>query len=112
MPTSHISVFLQEATVPDSSENPLSPDCLYGLYTSWCLLHRVTPLEDLHFRDVLRKQGVDPGNVRRRITGPAAADYILASYPASFSQPATASQTAGASGLRHTHHRTPGTFEA
>jgi len=81
MPTSHVTAFLLEATVPDNTEPPLGPDCLYGLYTSWCLLNRITPLEELQLRDVLQHQGIDPLNLRRRITGPAAADYILSSYP-------------------------------
>ncbi|KRE81587.1 hypothetical protein [Arthrobacter sp. Soil763] len=82
MPTSHIARFLQEATVPDDAELPLGPDCLYGLYTSWCMLHQISPLDDLQFRDILQQHGVNPENFRRRITGPAATDYILASYPA------------------------------
>jgi hypothetical protein len=30
----------------------------------------------------MRHHGIDLHNSRRRMTGPAAADYILASYPA------------------------------
>jgi len=83
MPTSHVTQFLQEATVPDETGQPLDLDCLYGLYTSWCLLHRINPLEDLHFREALQRRGVETGHIHRRITGTAAVDYILASYPAS-----------------------------
>ncbi|MGP4032128.1 hypothetical protein [Pseudarthrobacter sp. 1C304] len=82
MPTSHITQFLLEATIAEDAGQPLGLDCLYGLYTSWCLLHHIRPLEDLHFRSALEKHGVEPGNIRRRITGPAATDYILASFPA------------------------------
>ena len=81
MTISHIHQFLREATVPDETESPLGPDCLYGLYTSWCLLHSISPLEDLEFRAAIRRQGIVPGSSRRRMAGPAATDYILASYP-------------------------------
>ncbi|MGG5174679.1 hypothetical protein ACQQCD_06595 [Pseudarthrobacter sp. J1763] len=81
MPTSHITQFLLEATIPDQTQEPLGSDCLYGLYTSWCILHRISPLEARHFRDALQHHGVEPGKTRRRIAGPAAADYIISSYP-------------------------------
>ena len=79
MATSHFERFLREATVPDELHSPLGPDCLYGLYTSWCLLHNISPVEDIAFRSAMRRCGVDPRNSRRRMTGQAATDYILAS---------------------------------
>jgi hypothetical protein len=82
MATSHFERFLLEATVPDETHRPLGPDCLYGLYTSWCRLHNITPVEDITFRSAMRRCGVDLRNSRRRMTGQAATDYILASYPA------------------------------
>ena len=82
MTTSHFEQFLLDATVPDKTHCPLEPDCLYGLYTSWCLLHNITPVEDVAFRSAMERCGVKPGRSRRRMTGPAAMDYILASYPA------------------------------
>ncbi|MDQ0077678.1 hypothetical protein [Arthrobacter oryzae] len=82
MATSHFERFLLDATVPDETHCPLGPDCLYGLYTSWCLLHSITPVGDITFRTAMRHHGIDLHNSRRRMTGPAAADYILASYPA------------------------------
>lgn len=81
MTTSHIQHFLREATVPDETESPLGPDCLYGLYTSWCMLNNINPLEDVDFRTAIRRQGIVPGRSRRRMAGRAATDYILASYP-------------------------------
>lgn len=44
MATSHFQQFLHDATSPaPDTDNPLGPDCLYGLYTSWCLLQGRTP---------------------------------------------------------------------
>lgn len=82
MATSHFEQFLLDATIPDGTHRPLEPDCLYGLYTSWCVLHNITPVEDIAFRTAMERCGVHPGRSRRRMTGPAAMDYILASYPA------------------------------
>lgn len=81
MATSHITRFLLDATVPDETQDPLGTDCLYGLYTSWCILHHIKPLDDFEFRSAIRRHGVDPSSSRRRMTGPAAGNYILASYP-------------------------------
>lgn len=81
MTTSHITQFLLEATVPDKAHEPLGRDCLYGLYTSWCSLHNIKPFEDRHFRDALRRRGMGPDGSRRRMIGPAAVDYLMASYP-------------------------------
>lgn len=83
MATSHFNRFLLEATVPDHTHFPLGPDCLYGLYTSWCLLHNIRPVDDISFRSGMERCGIDLHSTRRRMRGPAAADYILASYPAS-----------------------------
>jgi hypothetical protein len=82
MATSHFERFLLEATAPDETHWPMGPDCLYGLYISWCVLHSITPVEDITFRAAMQRRGVDLRNSRRRMTGQAATDYILASYPA------------------------------
>ncbi|MDQ1623874.1 MAG: hypothetical protein QOH19_2292 [Actinomycetota bacterium] len=82
MATSHFEQFLLEATVPDETHCPLGPDCLYGLYTSWCLLHHITPTLETTFQAAMHRCGVHRRNSRLRMTGPAAADYILTSYPA------------------------------
>ena len=82
MAISHFERFLLDATVPDKTYRPLGPDCFYGLYTSWCLLHNITPVEDITFRSAMERCGVKPGSSRRRMTGRAAMDYIVASYPA------------------------------
>ncbi|WP_251043178.1 hypothetical protein [Arthrobacter sp. ISL-69] len=60
----------------------MGPDCLYDLYTSWRLLHSITAVGDITFRSARQDRGIDLGSSRRRMTGPAVADYILASYPA------------------------------
>jgi len=83
MASSQFQQFLNEATAPDlSGESPLGPDCLYGLYVSWAALHGLTPKPDQAFRAGMLRCGVDVRNSRLRMTGPAAADYILCSYPA------------------------------
>jgi hypothetical protein len=80
MAASHFAQFLDEATVPDLDTGcPLGPDCLYGLYTSWCLLHGMKPKPDSIFRAAMHRCDTDIHG--RRMSGPAAADYILASYP-------------------------------
>jgi hypothetical protein len=81
MATSHFDQCLLEATVPDETHSPMGSDCLYGLYTSWCLLHRINPAAEITFRAAMQRCGVDRRQRRLRMTGPAAADYILASYP-------------------------------
>lgn len=80
MAISHFERFLLDSTFPDETHGPLGPDCLYGLYTSWCLLHRIEPVADIVFRSAMEHRGI---NLRssRRMVGPAATDYILESYP-------------------------------
>jgi hypothetical protein len=81
--TSHFQQFLEEATIFDpSSDSTLGPDCLYGLYVSWATLHGMTPRSDQAFRAGMHRCGVDVHDSRLYMTGPAAADYILSSYPA------------------------------
>jgi hypothetical protein len=79
---SHFDKFLLDATVPDETHRPLGPDCLYGLYTSWCLLHKIKPVADIVFRAAMERRGIDLTSSHRRMAGPAATDYILESYPA------------------------------
>jgi hypothetical protein len=81
MAISHFEQFLLDATVPDDTHRPLGADCLYGLYTSWCLLHGISPVADIVFRSAMERCGVNVNNSRRRMAGQAAADYMLASYP-------------------------------
>ena len=83
MATSHFTTFLEEATVPEfDTDSPLSADCLYGLYVSWCVLHGTEPEPDFTFRAAMHCRCVDVHDCRLRMVGPAAADYILSSYPA------------------------------
>ena len=81
MVISHFDRFLLDATVLDETQRPLGPDCLYGLYTSWCLLHKIVPVADVTFRGAMERRRIDLITSRRRIVGQAARDYILASYP-------------------------------
>lgn len=75
------SLFLQEATEP-ASDTSIGRECLYGLYISWCLLSHQTPSPEDKFWAVMKKRNIHPGHTALRIKGPAAADYILSSYPA------------------------------
>ena len=82
MAPSHFQQFLSDATSPDpDTDSPLGPDCMYGLYTSWCLIQGLAPKSDSSFRAGMRRCGVNLRGTRRRMKGRAAADYILASYP-------------------------------
>jgi hypothetical protein len=82
MATSHFQQFLHDATSPaPDTDTPLGPDCLYGLYTSWCLLQGLTPQPERFFRVGMRLCRVNIHGGRLRMKGQAAADYILSSYP-------------------------------
>jgi hypothetical protein len=82
MADSQYDQFLQEATVPDpASGSALGRDCLYGVYTSWCFLSQVVPRAEDAFWAAMRQKRIRPGRTCLRIKGPAAADYILSSYP-------------------------------
>jgi hypothetical protein len=81
MAHSHFDRFLQEATVPDlDSGCTLAPDPLYGLYVSWCEITRTPRRTEKSFRIAMKSRvGTTPNGLR--MTGPAAADYFLASCP-------------------------------
>lgn len=80
MAHSQFDQFLQEATFCDpESDRALDDDSFYGLYTSWCYVSSMAPQAEHEFWAAIR-QRVDPGQ-SLRMKGPAAADYILASYP-------------------------------
>ncbi|MFF2244384.1 hypothetical protein ACFVTM_09420 [Arthrobacter sp. NPDC058130] len=82
MADSQYDQFLQEATAPDAaSESVLGRDCLYGLYTSWCFLSQTVPRPEDAFWAAMREKRIRPGHTPLRMTGPAANDYILSSYP-------------------------------
>lgn len=83
MAHSHFDQFLQEATIRDpDSLDPLGRDCLYGLYISWCFLSQAEPQPEDVFWSAMKEKQIHPGRTGLRIRGPAAADYLLASYPA------------------------------
>jgi len=73
--------FLSEATVPDPNHH-LGIEELFGLYISWCHVQQQDPDSERDFRTAMKKHGIDASATGLRKTGPAATDYILASYPA------------------------------
>lgn len=82
MAHSQFDTFLHEATYPDhAAGSSMDRDRLYGLYTSWCFLHQLPPRPESTFWAAMRKKHIHPGQNGLRMTGPAAADYIMASYP-------------------------------
>ena len=81
MAYSQFDQFLQEATCREhESSSTLDGDSFYGLYTSWCSVSHNTPRTEHTFWAAMRDR-VGPGQ-GLRMKGPAAADYILTSYPA------------------------------
>lgn len=73
--------FLNEATYNDQeSHSTLDGDAFYGLYTSWCYVSGNVAQPEPVFWEAMRKR-VNPRH-GLRMKGPAAADYILASYQA------------------------------
>ncbi|MFE8886578.1 hypothetical protein ACFYLX_12100 [Pseudarthrobacter enclensis] len=82
MPANHFEDFLAEAVVPDKEPGlGLGRDELYGLYTSWCLIHKAQLQTPDALWEALHAQGINPDSNNLSMTGPAAADYIVASAP-------------------------------
>ncbi|WP_285247225.1 hypothetical protein [Pseudarthrobacter sp. efr-133-R2A-89] len=82
MTATHFDQFLAEAVVPDREPGlGLGRDELYGLYTSWCLLNKAEPHTPAALWEALQQAGIDPDSNNLSMTGPAAADYIVASAP-------------------------------
>ncbi|MGN8130036.1 hypothetical protein [Paenarthrobacter sp. 22069] len=81
MAHSQFDIFLQEATHFDQvSGSNLDRDRLYGLYTSWCFINQQAPGPESNFWAAM-KHKVSLRHNGLRMKGPAAADYILSSYP-------------------------------
>ena len=81
MAQSHFDQFLNDATYQDQeADSPLDGDAFYGLYTSWCCVSGNTPRTEQAFWEAMAPR-VGPTQ-RLRMKGPAAGDYILASYQA------------------------------
>ena len=81
MAHSQFDLFLKEATYVDqASESTLDRDRLYGLYTSWCFINQQKPGAESSFWAAMNGR-ITPGHNGLRMKGPAAADYIMASYP-------------------------------
>ncbi len=74
--------FLQEATAFDPEVgSALGRGRLYGLYTSWCFVSQNVPSPEGAFWAAMKQKGIRPERTPLRMTGPAATDYILATYP-------------------------------
>jgi len=73
--------FAESLTTARNTEKGLSKDELYGLYTSWCLLHELSPEEPSALWAAMKEHRIEPGHNGLGMTGPAAADYILSSEP-------------------------------
>ncbi|MBT2566972.1 hypothetical protein J7I84_10795 [Arthrobacter sp. ISL-85] len=73
--------FLEAATYRDREPGThLDRDSLYGLYTSWCCVSGQEPEAEHAFWTAIRER-VGAGEHLHMKKCPAAADYILASYP-------------------------------
>jgi hypothetical protein len=82
MDATQFDQFIAEAlTTERETDTVLGPDELYGLYTSWCLIHQLQPAAPGPLFTALSERSIDPQNCELAMTGPAAADYILASAP-------------------------------
>lgn len=81
MADSQYDQFLQEATTHPASDGALGRNRIYGLYTSWCFLSLVEPQPADGFWAAMKEKRIHPKRTGLRMTGPSAADYILASYP-------------------------------
>ena len=82
MTSTHFDRFLLESlTTARETDAGLCKDELYGLYTSWCFLHQAAPQPEVAFWAAMKKKQIHPKGSGLRMKGPAAADYILASYP-------------------------------
>jgi hypothetical protein len=82
MPANHFEEFLAEAVVPDREPGlGLGRDELYGLYTSWCLINKAQLQPPDALWVALEDHGINPDSNNLSMTGPAAADYIVASAP-------------------------------
>lgn len=75
-------LFLQEATaIEPPADAAIGRNRLYGLYTSWCFLSHTPPRTEGVFWAAMKQKGIRPGHAKLRMTGPAATDYILSTYP-------------------------------
>ena len=82
MTSAHFDRFLSEALATGrESDAGLGKDELYGLYTSWCLINKVQLQAPEDLWAALKVKGIDPDSNNLSMTGPAAADYIIASAP-------------------------------
>ena len=82
MTATHFDRFVAEALTTDrETDTGLSPDELYGLYTSWSLINQYAARDPRRPMGSAQAHGIDPDDYELAMTGPAAADYIVASAP-------------------------------
>jgi hypothetical protein len=81
MATSHSQQFRHDASPAPDTEGPLGLHSLDGPRTSWCLHQGRTPRPGAAFGAGIRRCRVNLHKGRLGMTGRAAADHILASYP-------------------------------
>ena len=82
MADSQYDPFLQEATTGEpETDFAFGRKQLYGLYISRCLLAQAAPRSEEAFWVAMKKKRSRPGSIGLHMSGLAAADYILASYP-------------------------------
>ncbi|UUL75576.1 hypothetical protein NG819_15480 [Pseudarthrobacter sp. Fe7] len=82
MSATHFDDFLRDSTNSDpGSEKGLNSEELFSLYTSWCLLNACPQESADNLWQALDARCIVPGRNALAMTGPAAADYILASAP-------------------------------
>lgn len=81
MAHSQFDLFLEEATYFDqASDSTLDRDQFFGLYMSWCFINQHVPGPEDTFWAAMEDK-MPGGRKGVRMTGPAAADYIVTTYP-------------------------------
>ncbi|MHA7200322.1 hypothetical protein [Arthrobacter alkaliphilus] len=82
MAVSNFGRFLDEATIPNlDPTRRLGQEQLFGLYLSWCRLHDNVPASETDFRAAMKQHRIRSSDSGFWMTGPAATDYILSTYP-------------------------------
>ena len=81
MAASQYDQFRQEATTRDpEADRALWRNRLSGLYSRRCFLAQAAPRSEEAFWAAMKIKRIHPKRTGLRMKGPAAADYMLASY--------------------------------
>ncbi|MET3923170.1 hypothetical protein [Arthrobacter sp. UYEF20] len=81
MAASQYDQFLQEATTRDpEADRALWRNRLYGLYSRRCFLAQAAPRSEDAFWAAMKIKRIHSQRTSLRMRGPAAVDYMLASY--------------------------------